>query len=102
MAMGDTSRAPIEAASFDDAAAAAAVDDAADAVDEGAAGASFSIAGWPTMTGGGVRDRSMRPQSTKGDWDQSFKTLKRREFIEAFEEWHNSVTHIALWGTLNA
>ena len=34
-----------------------------------------STAGWPTMTGGGVRERSIMPQSTNGVGDQSLRTL---------------------------
>ena len=73
IAMGDTS-APAAAADEELAAMEEQADDEA-GVDELLEEDAVSTAGWPTMTGGGVRERSMMPQSTNGVGDQSLRTL---------------------------
>ena len=94
MAIGETSRPPkgnigvagtldVAAALLDvtkaspDVGAAASVDVLPSDVDE-CVGAMTSAAGRPTMTGGGVFERRVKPQRRKGVGDQSFKTLLSR------------------------
>ena len=84
MAIGETSRPPnsdIDAAAMPGAAAERSgnatetAEVAFASVVEEEASAMTSVAGKPTMTGGGVFERRVNPHRRKGVGDQSFKTL---------------------------